>query len=167
MISSISNWILSITGIVCLSVITELILPAGKLTKYIKGVFSFIMVLVIILPLPKLLGREINISNIFSFDNTYQIDSDYIYQLNLNKLDSLQKDICNKAEEQGYLNVKVYIDADITNSNMKIEKINVDLTNLIITENSEHKDIQKIKKHISQIIYSLTNTDQELILYDR
>ena len=49
MIDGISNWILSIAGIICLSVIVELIMPEGQLNRYIKGVFSFIVVFVIVL----------------------------------------------------------------------------------------------------------------------
>ena len=61
MIGELSNWILSIAGIICLSVVLELILPEGQLNRYIRGVFSFIVVLVILLPIPKLLNKNFNI----------------------------------------------------------------------------------------------------------
>ena len=41
MVSTLSAWILSIAGIVLLSVLVELILPAGSMSKYIKGIFAF------------------------------------------------------------------------------------------------------------------------------
>ena len=81
MIENLSNWILSIAGIVCLSVIVELILPEGQMNKYIKGVFSFIIVLVIIMPIPNLLKKEYNFSEILD-ENVFEVDEDYLYQIN-------------------------------------------------------------------------------------
>ena len=62
MFSSLSGWVLSIAGVISLSVIVELILPEGQLNKYIRGIFSFIIILVIIAPLPSLGGKNFSFS---------------------------------------------------------------------------------------------------------
>ena len=112
MISELSTWILSIAGVVCLSVIVELVLPEGQMNRYIKGTFSFIIILVIILPLPKLLGQKIDLGNIFSYDEI-KVDDDYLYQLNLDKINSLKEKIEKEVLDHGYQNVSIYINCNI------------------------------------------------------
>ena len=51
---NLSSWVLTIVGMVVLSVIGDIILPQGKISKTVKGVFAFITVLVIASPLPEL-----------------------------------------------------------------------------------------------------------------
>ena len=167
MLSTLSGWILSIAGIICISVIIELILPDGQMNKYIKGILSFIIVLVIILPLPKLLKTEINLDHIFEYGDNISVDEDYLYQMNLNKINIVKEDIENEILKHGYQNVSVYVSADIFQSQMQFKSINVDLSGLVISENAEHNDITKIKKDITKIITSYVKINEEAILYDR
>lgn len=162
--SEISAWILSIAGVICLSVVVELILPEGQMNKYIKSIFSFIIIFVIILPLPKLLGSKFDFSNIFEYSQI-EIDDDYLAQVNLDKLNKLQSEIEEDITKQGYENVKVYINGNIFDNAMQISSIKVDLSNLVITENAEHKSIQKIKKHITSIICEHVKIGEEEVLY--
>ena len=167
MLSQISSWIFSIAGIICISVIVELILPNGQMNKYIKGILSFIIILVIILPVPQLLKSEINLDHYFNFDNNIEADEDYLYQLNLDKINLLKNNIEEKIQSHGYKNVKIYINADIFQNKMQYKSINVDLSRLVISENAEHNDITKIKKDITKIIKSFIEIDEEAILYDQ
>ncbi len=165
MLSELSNWILSIAGIICVSVIVELILPDGQMNRYIKGIFSFIIILVVIMPIPKLLNRDFDFSNIF--DNSgYEINSDYLYQVNLDKMNSVKNEIENQIEKRGYLNVVVSINCDIFDNSMQYKSIFVDLSDLVISGQAEHNNISKIKKDISSIIMAIIDIDEEAILYD-
>lgn len=165
MIGELSNWILSIAGIICLSVVVELILPDGQMNRYIKGIFSFIVVLVILLPIPKLLNKNFNISDILD-GSEIEADQDYLYQLNLDKINLVKEQVEEEISKHGYQNVKVYINCDIFDNAMQFKSITVDLTSLVITENAEHKDITKIKKDITNIIKNHVDIDEEAILYD-
>lgn len=165
MLSELSNWILSIAGIICVSVIVELILPDGQMNRYIKGIFSFIIILVVIMPIPKLLNRDFDFSNIF--DNSgYEINSDYLYQVNLDKMNSVKNEIEKQIEKRGYLNVVVSINCDIFDNSMQYKSIFVDLSDLVISGQAEHNNISKIKKDISSIIMAIIDIDEEAILYD-
>lgn len=59
-------WIISITGVICLGILLDIVLPDGKTTKYIRGAFSLIVILVIVSPLPSLMKKEWK----FSFDDS-------------------------------------------------------------------------------------------------
>lgn len=166
MIASISDWLLSIAGIICLSVVVEIVLPSGQINKYIKGIISFIITLVIITPLPSLIKSKKDYSNIFDYETSIEVDENYLYQLNLDKLNSLKRDIEKDIFALGYRNVFVYISSNIFESNLTFVSVNVDISDLVISPNAEHKDITKIKKDITKIIQSKMDLGEEAIFYD-
>jgi len=165
-IGDVSSWVLSIAGVICISVLIELIMPDGQMNRYIKNIFSFIVVLVIILPLPKLLQKEYNYENIFGVENSVKVDEEYLYQINLDKLNLLKSNIEKEIYKNGYQNVSVYINSNIFESQMKVKSISVDLESLVISKNAEHNDITKIRKHISKIIKNYIEIDDEVIYYN-
>lgn len=144
-------WILSIAGVTVLSVLVDLILPSGQTAKYIKNVFAFIMILVIISPLPSLLKGNFKINEIFESEEIV-LQENFIYQINKDKLDQLEKNIESEIEEAGMQNVDVSISADVFSYQMKIKEIYVDLSDLVIDENVGHIDIRKA---ITKIIVKL------------
>ena len=165
MTSTLSAWILSIAGVVLLSVLVELILPAGSMSKYIKGIFAFIIMFVILSPVPKLLNQNIDISNWFD-SQTIKVDEDYLQHLNYDKMIKLQSDIESEISSYGYNNVKIYISSDIFDNTFSVKSVTVDLTKLVITENAEHTNIVKIKQHITEIIKSRIKVGEDEIFYE-
>ena len=135
-------WILSIAGVTILSVAVDLILPSGQTAKYIKNIFAFVMILVIISPLPALIKGNFNVNDIFESEEIV-LQEDYIYQVNRDKLTALEEEITSSLEEKGIKNVVVTINADIFQIEMKILEVNVDLSDLVIDENSGHIVIEK------------------------
>lgn len=166
MLQSISSWIISIAGVITLSVLIEFVLPDGQMNKYIKSIFSFVIVFVIISPIPKLLNQNITFSEFFDYENTFSIDENYLEQVNLNKLISYQTTIEEQCLESGYENVKVYINADILSGDIKIQSIHVDLSDLVLSANAEHRNITNIKNHIGQITQNIISISQEHISYE-
>jgi len=91
-----NGWIMSITGIVLISVLVDIILPEGQTNKYIKGIVGLMVVYVIISPLPKLLKMDLNLINIFDFSNSgYEIDETFINNINKDKIDELECEMVN------------------------------------------------------------------------
>lgn len=163
--STLSAWVLSIAGVVLLSVLVELILPSGAMNKYIKGIFAFIIMLVILTPIPKLLNQNIDISNFFNSD-VIQPDEDYIEQINFDKLSALQTEIEKEIENEGYQNVKVYISSNIFDNTFQIRSATIDLTNLVITANAEHTNIVRIKQQITGIVKNHLSIGEDYIFYE-
>ena len=159
---TISSWILSIGGVVILSVLFDLFLPDGKLNSFIKTMFNFVIILVVITPLPELLNKDFDTITMFD-DNQIVLQQDYIFQLNRDKLTMLETTIENSLEEKGYKNIDVSISADIFVAEMKIEKIFVDLGNLVIQQNNENINI---KKEVVKCITSIINISKEDIVFN-
>lgn len=78
----IGAWILSVVGVICLGIMLEIVLPDGKTTKYIKGTFSLLVVLVIASPLPSLINKEFDLD----FDAyVFSDDYDFVSQVEQSK----------------------------------------------------------------------------------
>ena len=63
---NLSAWVLSIVGIVVLTLMVDIIIPEGKTGKYIKGVFAMLTVFVIAMPLPKIFNSEFDLEEFLS-----------------------------------------------------------------------------------------------------
>lgn len=155
---AVSSWLLSIAGVIILSVLAEFVLPDGQINRYIKVIFSFVTLLVIILPLPNLFGKEFDLSKFFGSESE-NLQENYLYQLNLDKLTALQKDITDDISKSGLKNVKVSINANILEEDLKILSIYVDLCEIEYADNFENKNIQTAKTVIREILddYSILN----------
>ena len=149
--SGISAWLLSISCVVILSVLAEFVLPEGQINKYTKIIFSFVILLVIIMPLPALFGKDFNFEKFLGKDDI-SIQENYLYQVNINKLTALTEDITHQIEEEGLQKVKISINADVLTEEMKIFGISVDLREIEFGEKFKSKDIVKAKLKISDII---------------
>lgn len=165
MFSSLSAWIMSIAGVICLSVLVELVLPNGQMNKYIKGIFSFIIILVIVSPIPKLLHKNFDFSSMFG-TSEIKVQEDYLYQLNLDKVTAMQSAINKQIKEQGYLNVDTRIDSDIFASTIEIKAVYVDISRLVISENLSHKDITEVKKDMLTIVTTIVNINNERVVFN-
>lgn len=163
--SSVSAWLLSIAGIILLSVMAELVLPDGQMNKYTKVIFSFAILLVIIMPLPQLFGKDFDINKFFNYSES-TLQEDYLYQVNLDKLTALNEGISADLESAGLKNVVVSINANILAENLEIYGVFVDLCDLEYGESFKSKDISHAKAKISQIIKSYSILEAVEVRYN-
>lgn len=70
-----TEWLMSIVGVVAIGVLLDILLPSGEINKYIKGVFGIVVVFVIIIPLPKLVKGDF--INFFDASQDIKIDEGY------------------------------------------------------------------------------------------
>lgn len=157
-----SSWIISITCICVLSILIDLILPEGKINAHIKVIFAFLIMLVIISPIPQIIsGKTIDISSLYS--DKIVLQDNYIYQINRDKLDKIENNIQDELTKNGIEGVVVKISADIFEYNMEINAVFVDLFDLVIKPDFEHIDI---KTSIIDCIIEHVKIDKEKILFN-
>lgn len=159
---SISGWVMAVAGICILGVLVDLVLPNGQTKKYIKGIFAFFVVLVIISPLPNLLNKEFSIDDIFEED-AFVIQEDFIYQVNKDRLDVLEDMIISDLQEQGLLGVEIIVSANVFTDNMKIDAVFVDLSHVVINENLEHIDINEL---VAKSVLKYISIDKSNIIFN-
>ena len=154
-----TKWILSIVGMSFLGVVVETILPNGKLNKFIKSMFSLFLLFVIISPLPKIFNKDISLSN--NYD--YKMDEVLLTNINQRKLNNYEKAIIDNLVKKGVSGVSIQFDADTTKSNLNIQKIYVDVCNIVLKNNAKHINITDT---IVEVITSIINISKEgVVIY--
>ncbi len=148
--SAISSWLLSVAGIIILGVLCEMILPDGQMNKYVKVIFSFAVLLVLIMPLPNIFKTEIDINSILEFNPSLQ--ENYLEQVNLDKLNIINDSINKQILEQGFDGVEVYINSNIFSGTLEIYGVTVNLKNLknSVDKSTAKTEILKIIKSFNE-----------------
>ncbi len=119
-----SAWLISIVGIVSLGVLIEIVLPEGENSKYIRGIFSIIVVFVIVAPIPKLTKGDY-FKDFVKGEEQIEIDEDYYESVkNTIRADITQR-LKDKLESTGYGDITFYIEFD-EDYVYAIEKVTVD-----------------------------------------
>ena len=134
---------MAVAGICVLGVLVDLVLPSGQTKKYIKGIFAFIVVFVIISPIPSLLNKEFSVDDIFEED-AIVIQEDFIYQINSDRLENVENMIKFDLKEQGVENVEIILSANIFTNEMVVDAVFVDLSQVVLNEKTEHIDINEL-----------------------
>ena len=160
--SAISAWILGIVGVVVLSIIVDLVMPNGSTSKFIKNIFAFVIVIVILSPIVSFLSKkDIKLEDIFENKNI-TIQEEFLSSVNQKILNKLQKELENDIEEFGISGVQVGLKANIFEEELNIEQVSIDLKKCVIDENISHIDI---KTSILKIVLRKINIEEEKIVF--
>ena len=157
----ISGWILSIAGICLLSVVIDLILPDGSMNSHIKRVFSYIIVLAVLMPFANLIKGGFNLEDVFS-EVEINIQDDFIYNINQAKLDSWLEEINEAINNKKIVGVTVSISANIFESDMIIDAVYVDLYNAVINANDKNIDIMT---EVKSVVIGILNIKEDKIIF--
>ena len=122
------KWVMSVVGIVALSVLLDIILPSGDMNKYIKGVFAVLTVTVIVEPIPRLLASIKNgdIDVVLPSYSEIEVDEQYIEETNDSIREGLEKRITSALIADGAMNVTVTI-SDSRRIDKRIDSIKITL----------------------------------------
>lgn len=157
----IMSWLLSVIGIVVIGVLINLILPEGEIQKYIKAIFSVFVVFIMIYPILNIDISKINYDEFFYNQTSVTVDEKYLENYKEKYRESLQNQCETVLNNNGYQNVRVEIYLNLSSEKFEIEKIYVNLKNLVINGNSVHIDKYK---EIKSIIVSLLDVEEGKVI---
>lgn len=157
----IMSWLLSIIGIVVIGVLINLILPEGEIQKYIKAIFSVFVVFIMIYPILNIDISKINYDDFFYNQTSVTVDEKYLENYKEKYRESLQNQCETVLNNNGYQNVRVEIYLNLSSEKFEIEKVYVNLKNLVINGNSVHIDKYK---EIKSIIVSLLDVEEGKVI---
>ena len=106
-----SGWLIGIVGVVSLGVLIEVLLPEGENSKYIRGIFSIIVIFVIISPLPKLAKGDY-INGFTSQTQDISIDKEYYDSVKEDIQKRIEDNLKEKLEKAGYNDLSFNIQFD-------------------------------------------------------
>jgi hypothetical protein len=79
-INAVLSWIISVAGVMVLTVLLDIILPDGQTNKYIKGIFSVVVIIAVISPVAGFLKSGDALGKLFEFtSDKYGVDNNFIY----------------------------------------------------------------------------------------
>ena len=164
---NMKEWILSIGTIIILTTIADLILPDGKIGKYIKCFFSLLVMLVILTPIINYKKNNLNI-DMTAIDKEYELQNNYLNFIYQKRIDECKKSIIEIFKQNSIDNLcenNILIEYKIENNGEFIyENISIDLKNNVIIFNDEHIIIiEKIKEEIKLLV---KNSCEVVILYE-
>jgi stage III sporulation protein AF len=156
-----SAWVLSIVGIVILTLIVDIILPEGQTNKYIKSVFAVITVFVIALPIPSLFNGDIDIGGVLKNEQAGVIDTAFIENLMQERAAVVKDELLKEYKTNGIDNVEVEISykADVK---FNIEKIFINVKNSVIVGSDKNINI---KEKVLSITINLLDISDENVVF--
>ena len=151
-----NGWILSIIGVVFLSVMLEIIIPDGKTNNFIKCMFALMFMFVVVSPIINLVKNSdvIDFSGMFSASTQDDLTEQSLLEMRFQ--------IENHLSKNGVKGVQVEVMGYSTKNYTKIEQIKVDLSNLVILEKDEHINKYKL---ITKLIKEKVEINEENIVY--
>ena len=138
------EWILSVAAIIILVEIISIILPDGKMNKYIRGTFSFLIILVILQPI---INFNFDKYSKFSFsndeqENNIEYQDEYLGVVFENKVKILESDVDKILTQFGIFDAIVKIKYDIDDmKNLNVTNVEINLENAVINSDKEHINI--------------------------
>ena len=160
--SAISTWVLSIVGIIILSILVDLILPSGKTSSFIKNIFGYLIIVVILSPVFTFFtSKEFSVNDLFDKENV-QIQDGFVASVNRQFLDNAEKAIEKACEEEGFKFVEVGIEADIFENQLIINQISVNLKFVVIDDKAKNKNI---KTSILDIVQNNIKIEKEIVVF--
>ena len=157
---NLSAWVLSIVGIVVLTLMVDIIIPEGKTGKYIKGVFATLTVFVIAMPLPKIFNSEFDLEEFLQQNTSASADYDVLENIYYMRLERLEQKIITSAESEGIKNMEVKINALNNNSFVEIQSIEINLKNVVIEEKNPNINIVDI---VIDLVSKAAETDKSAV----
>ena len=142
------TWIISVVGVILLSVLTDVLLPEGQMNKYVKGIFSILLIFVIIAPLADFIRKDIEIGDLLNFD----MESDGIV-VEKSEIVEMEESLRADLETLGIQCEKVVIFSRENNINTIVG------VNVFLKEKKDEKNVDMIRK----IITNKINIEQEKI----
>ena len=164
MINFLKNWVSSISISVIIASIFEMIIPEGKLKKYIKVILGIYIVLCIISPF-------VNSKELFSFDISKEIEK---YESKSSKtidnvkdniqeiyLETFEEEMISNIEKQGFNVRSCLVDATFegTKDDIGIRKITIVLSSK--NDNYYLKDVDEIGiKRVEEVQINISSSEK-------
>ena len=154
-----TSYVLSIVGIAFLGVLVDVIMPDGEMNKYVKGVFAIIAMCVIISPLPKLFGGEIDLTSSLYDSKASSVDVDFLIATQKQMEKELEISLKNRLKDEGFYEIEVDILTEMSNYNFQIKKVVIDIKNMVMSEENQHINKYVKIKEIAQNYLKLEESD--------
>ena len=161
---NMKDWIISITAVVLITSIVCLILPPGKMGKYIKSIFSLLTILVVIKPIVYIKDINLDYQQIIGVDDI-AFQDDFLMYVFDKKIKEHEQNCVEIVEKIGVKNANINIEYDVKeNQNIIINFVKINLQNSVIISDEQHINIKE--EMIADIASYLNINKNMVIIYE-
>ncbi len=145
-------YILSVSGAVLVSAVAVMLLPEGKTGKFIGGILKLFCLLVILLPIPKMLGKYLGQdAEIPSFSEEGELDEDFIDYMFDRRAEEEAKLLEKQITDKFDIVVNIQIKWEYAEYAYNVTKIMVKIKNFGIYGDDEHINvIEQVKEYVAE-----------------
>lgn len=156
-----SGYILTILGIVLAGILIDIIVPTGKINKYIKSIFAIFVVAVILMPVVKFIAKSDEITINY---NDYEIEQNLMDYIFSSRVTAYENEIIEVLENNGLSNIDIKINYSINSNELSLNSCEVNLKNMTSSNIEMHNNRYEF---IAETIKEITNlTDEVIIFYE-
>lgn len=162
---SMKSWALSIVFVVFTISVISLLFPSGKLGKFIKSIFSLLLIFVTLKPIIKLKNSDVNISDVL-VNNEIILQGEYLDFINNEKVSTYKKNCQKILNELGVLNAEIDFIYEMDKDNrIFFISVSLNLKNAVINSDKEHIVIIESAKQEIKDYLGLENGFEILVIY--
>ena len=154
-----SGYILTILGIVLAGILIDIIVPTGKINKYIKSIFAIFVVAVILMPVVKFIAKSDEITINYTDYEIEQNLMDYIFS---SRVTAYENEIIEVLENNGLSNIDIKINYSINSNELSLNSCEVNLKNMTSSNIEMHNNRYEF---IAETIKEITNLTYEVIIF--
>lgn len=156
-----SGYILTILGIVLAGILIDIIVPTGKINKYIKSIFAIFVVAVILMPVVKFIAKSDDITINYT---DYEIEQNLMNYIFSSRVTAYENEIIEVLENNGLSNIDIKINYSINSNELSLNSCEVNLKNMTSSNIEMHNNRYEF---IAETIKEITNlTDEVIIFYE-
>lgn len=135
------SWLMGLVGVVLLSVLADILLPSGQTNKYIKGIFSLLVLLTLLTPMIKLKNADFNLSDIIG--ENVAIDYEFIENVQVREITEMETKIEEELNNRGIKTEKVVLTVKDGNIN-SIMNVSIQIKDIV--------DADAVKNMVSEML---------------
>lgn len=132
-----TSYISSILGAVILGIVIEVALPNGQTRKYIKGMYSIFVVFILLTPVANLVNKDFDLNELID-TTAVSVNEDYIEYITKARAEQMATYLEQKLDSEGMKNISIEVVYKETDLDISIEKIIVNIQNLVIDRKDKH-----------------------------
>ncbi|MDD3831943.1 MAG: stage III sporulation protein AF [Clostridia bacterium] len=163
---SISQWVISIVGVSILSLIVDVIMPEGKMRKYIKGVMAIVIAYIIMSPLVLLWSGDKATDSIDSLFSKYNdnstsqvvVDQSFTDSIVNNRIDAITDNLEQVLNDNGYTGIIIQVEYTVYSNYPIVDTVLLDLRNMVITSNTPDSSINESIISLAVITMGLSSS---------
>ena len=158
------KWVISIIGIIIITVLAEIIIPDGKTNKLIKFILTFVFAVVLISPLKNIKSLDFSAFSL-SEEGIMPMDENLLNYIKDSKTRALERSLVSALEEKGVAGAEASIVSGYTEYELTIENVTVNLKKYVINGGSMNINIINTVKQTAESTLNIP-TDKVVIIYE-